>query len=419
MSYSVSDSINGRAIDIAYGAVQLPLPRGVAGRRRTRMVRQHLADNRAKYALVVQGESDTETWWAGDRAGVSIAAAIETWLDGEQETVPGFRVMIPLDTAVYVAQVRDRLVEEERILPVARAGEELGECLAQGTVVYAYEGGTLKDAVARHVPLEPLPFDPFGYAYAPAWKVFGRNAMVHPVHVLAVAVLAAACLGFSASVPTIERHARLGWNLAVHYLPFGQDEDSLLRNAPPTVITPQVDHAGAGQLRTLAKFLAGVESLYRDGLASLTYSGGSVILAGKSAYPWPAAARAYAVATGSSWSYSPAGWSIGQPVPVATDLRLPDLQVEEGITRLAGQAGFTLLAGPDAVTAPASVLDNTVTRTIHRTTWQVDYGSTAIGALLEGADRLDNLPVSLRAASCTFGAWQIQQCSLSLEVKTL
>lgn len=418
MSYSVSDSINGRAVAITYGAAQLALPRSVAGRQRTRVVRQHLASNRARYALVVQGD-DTEIWWVGDTAGISIAAAIETWLDGEEYCPDRCRVVVPLDAGVYIALVEMQLVVEERILPAELAGEELKGWIGEGSIVYAYEGGNLKDAVERHVPLEPIPFDLFEYDYAPAWKVFGRQAMLHPVHVMAVAGIVVAFFVFSASGPTVERYARLGWNLVASHLPFGQGEDSLVQNVPPTVITPNVDYSGAGQMRSLAELLAGVEVLYRDGLADLAYTDGFVTLGGKSEYSWPETARAYAVATGSTWSYAPEGWSIEQSLPVDADMRPPDMEVEAGITRLSGQAGLTLQAGPETITAPGSLLDNTVIRTIYRTTWQVDYGNTAVGALLEGAGQLDNLPVSLRAANCTFGAWQITQCNLFLEVKTL
>lgn len=244
------------------------------------MVRQHLAASRAKYALVVRSESDTEVWWAGDSAGISVAAAIETWLDGAEADVPEFRMVIPLDAGIYTALVKNRLVVEERILPPARAEEELREWTGLGTVVYAYGWGGLKSVVERHVPLEPLPFDPLDYAYSPAWKVLGRNFMVHPVHVLAAAAVAAAFFGFTAAAPLVERYAQMGWNLASHWLPFGEGEDALIRNAPPTVVTPKVDHSAASHMRALAGVLAGIEVLYRDGLSSLAFSGGAVTLAG-------------------------------------------------------------------------------------------------------------------------------------------
>jgi len=419
MSYSVSDSINGKAITIAYGAAQLALPRSVAGRARTRVVRQHLASNRAGYALVVRNESDTEVWWAADSAGVSLAAAIESWLDETVDMATGFRVVIPLDTGIYIATVDDGLVSDERILPTDRAEEELRDCTDHGTVVYAYEGGSLQPVVARHVPIEPLPFALFQHAYSPAWKVFGRHAMVHPVHLMAVVGIGAALLVFSASAPHLERHARLGWNLVLDHLPFGQGGDSPIRKVPPTVITPKVDHSGAGQLRTLAIVLANLEGLYRDGLTGLSYSGGFITLRGTSEYPWPETAREYALATASTWSYARSGWSIGQALPVEPDLRHPGIGVEDSIALLLAQTGLVLAAGPESISGPANLLENTITQTIHRTTYQVDYGSTAVGSLLESAAQLDSLPVVLSSANCTFGDWQIQQCQLFLEVRTL
>ncbi len=418
MSYSVTDSINGKAIGITYAAAQLALPTSVSGRARSKVVRQHLASHQAKHALVVRNESDTEVWWAGSSAGLSFASAIENWLVEQDETVTSFRVVIPLDTSIYIASVDELLVSDERLLSTGKAEMELKDCLDAGTVIYAYEGGTLQSVVQRFVPLEPLPFSLFEHSFAPAWLVFAKNAMVHPLHLVGVGAVVGLFLFISASGPHVERLARQAWNLALAYLPFAQD-DPLISRGPPTILVPNVDHSGAQQLRKLANAVGEAEVLYRDGLGKLTYASGSITLSGHSEYPWPETARAYSIAKDGSWSYNSSGWSIGYSMAMDSNRRQPNIEVEDTISHLLGQVGFTLTAGPETITGPADRVQNTVVQTLYRTTYQAELGSWSVGALLDSASQIENLPVSLSSANCQFSDWQIQKCQLTFEVRTL
>ena len=106
-------------------------------------------------------------------------------------------------------------------------------------------------------------------------------------------------------------------------------------------------------------------------------------------------------------------------MPVDPDLRIPELEFEQSVTLLLGQTELVLQSGPEAVSGPANLLENTAIRTLQRSTYRIEYGSAAIGEILAGAGQLDSLPAALRAADCTFGRWRITQCTLSYEVNTL
>ena len=420
MSYSVSDSIAGKPIDIVYGAAQLALPCNAAREQRNKVVRQHLASNRARFALVVRNDTETEIWWVGDTAGVSFAAAIEHWLEEMVERPQSLQVIIPLDISIYIAMVEDNLIMEERILPIEIAEQELRESQSKGQVIHAFAGGTMQQMIERQIVLQPLPFDPLQYEYTPAWKVFAKQAMLHPTHVIAATGLFLIITIFTASGSYIEQSVRSGWNLLIQHLPFVEVTDALIKNVPPQIITPEVDHSAAWQMRSLASLLASAEKLYRDGLTNLTYAAGGVTLSGISEYPFPNVARLYALDNQSTWAYTSGGWTITQSVSVHADSRIPTLDAEHGIQRLLeSKAGLTLISGPEAIVGAEDEQNNTVTQPLSRTTYQVILNNTAIGGLLERAEHLDDLPIALLGATCIFANWQINDCQLTFEVMTL
>lgn len=419
MSYSITDSIAGRPIEITYGAAQLALPQSVTRGRRTRVVRQHLAGNHARFALVVRDSGGTESWWAGDTAGVSVAAAIESWLAGEQHPPEKCEVFLALDVGVYAAAVEQRLVVDERILPTEKALAELHEASGHGRVVYVFAGGHAQQALARQIPPEPLPFDPFEHVFVPAWKVFARNGILHPAHLVGAAAGAVLIAALLAMGPAAERMVRGGWHMIASYLDIG-DGPEVQTGTPATVLTPAVDHSASRHLQRLAGVLFDIRVLYRDGIASLTWRSGRVTLTGNSQYAFPDTARQYALATGSDWSYTTEGWTIAREIEVEQDREPPSMTAEEGIrTLLAPTTGMALASGPDAIRGSVNLLANTVTRTLHRTAYRASLDDTAIGSLMQAARTLEGMPAALRQADCAFADWQIANCELLIEVTTL
>ena len=422
MSYSFSDSVAGKPIDITYGAAQLALPRHMARGQRARVVRQHLSSHRAKHALIVRGDRETEVWWAADSAGVSIAAAIETWLDGQERCPDKCGVIVPLDVAVYIAQVETNLVTDERILPVEKAAEELHEAAARGHVAYAFTGGGAQAAIEQHVTLEPLPFDLFEYAYTPAWKVFLKAGMLHASHIAGIAALVIAVAVLAAAGPVAERVVRGGWNLIAERLGIAEEASQQALQAPAASITPEVDFSAARHMRSLAGLLANLEHLYRDGISDISVASvpPRITLRGKAKAGFPESARQFALNTGSRWSYSTQGWTISMPADWGTDRRPPEITLEESLKKLLEQpAGLTLTGGPEEIRGTVNLLANTVTQTLYKTTYMASLDSSAIGALTESANLLQEIPAALTRADCAFADWQINSCELTFEVKTL
>lgn len=252
MSYAVRDSVGGKRIELVYGAAHLPLPGGSGRWRRARVVRDHLAHNRSKHALVVRGAGGLDIWWAAETPGISFAAALESWFissfsggvsEGDEvgeggtdsgeigerdngrapetpetpettgsgaldrgvpetlETLEALEtlVAVPLDERIYLADVGGGVVRNERVLPPEQAEAEMNRATAEGAIVWFFhasaEGGSeavgkAADMIQVDVELEQPPFDLCGHRFRPAWRVFARHGMFHPSHAVAAATLA-------------------------------------------------------------------------------------------------------------------------------------------------------------------------------------------------------------------------------------
>lgn len=415
MSYTVTDSLSGRRVEVTYGAAQLTLPGG-SRRLRGRVVRRHLARHRGRHALLVRGESGLETWWAAEDAGVSIAAAAEAWMAGSEREIPdGTLLAIPLDERVWLGRTARSLIEDERVLPPEAACGEIDRARDAGTVVWAFEGGGAADAVRRRLDLEPLPFDPLALAFRPAWRVLGRAGIPHRAHlsaVAALAVLVGAGAFLAGRIPDGILDALTGrFGSGIPEAPVAAV------TGPATRIAPEADHSGADSLRRLARLAFDARILHRDGLSGLVATGDGVALSGRSG-GWPETARSFALDAGGEWSAGESGWSAVLPLS-AEPLRRA---VENGASVLHPaliRLGWSIVGEVETVPSRRNLIENTVTRELFRSRWRRIVDDAVLGSLIEAAEALDGLPAALTGAECRFGSLEILSCELSLEVNAL
>lgn len=467
MSYSVKDSIGGKRVQVTYGAAQLPLPLQSGRRRKSRVIRDHLAHNQSRYALVVRSGGDLEYWWVAESAGISFAAAIQAWVLGTAggpdkpedpdesegpDAIGGFLAVIPMDTRVYLAEVAGGLVRNERILTPDRAEGDVAKALGDGTVVYAFSasgsGGTGRAAetIARHVALDELPFDPVAWRYRPSWQVFAGQGLPHPVHAWA-GILFAVVIGLAAvSGPAAKQALQnlpgvvggvMGdmiagivdrwWPKDVP-VPIGPAE-------PPVEVVPSVAHTAAADLERLARYLVLAESLYGDGLRDVKVDrtgavyAGSTLDAGLRSSTWPSRVVSIWPDAGGEWSLDHSGWTVRVshgPDP-ETD-RPPAMGSGEILRTMMGTSmpvSFRLDAGPEELPGRHDQSENTVTLALNRTTWTATVATGIVGALLDQAaffslhERDAGIPAALDHAECSFQDWKVQSCSLRLEINSL
>ena len=449
MSYSVRDNLGGKRIQVTYGAAKLPLPAQSGRRRKSRVIRDHLAHNRSRYALVVRSGEDLEYWWVAESAGVSFAAAIEAWLlegsgpSGRSEAEEGnsgpdatgeFMVLIPMDARVYIAEVGGGLVRNERILPPERADEPVAEAVRDGTVVYAFSppgpggsdgSGNVAEGIRRHVELDELPFDPAGYRFRPAWRIFAGHGLLHPTHALA-GLLLAAVVGLAAlSGPAVQLLGRW-WPKEVPV--------QIAAETPPVEVIPRVPHTAAADLEQLARFLVLGESLYGDGLkefrmdrSGAVYSGNALDANGKSV--WPGRVADLFFVSGSEWQMDSSGWTVrvSRAEDPGTD-RSPAIGYEETLRSMMTTpmpVRFRLETGPEKLPPQHDQGKNTVTRPLNRTTWSANVDAAIVGTLLDQAtvfghhERATGIPAALDHATCSFQGWMVRSCSLHIEINSL
>lgn len=426
MSLTLRDSIRGQRIDLVVGAKSLPVARGGGRRERGRVVRGHLARHGARQALVAQGGGDTRIWWASDGPGVSIAAAIEAWCltpreDGE--ALPDrFVVVIPLDRRIYVAQVQEDAVVEEKALQPDLAESRVAEAIDGGTVVYAFTAGDAADGIGRQVQLEDPPFDLRAHRFAPAWRVFASQGIVHRTHLAAAALLLSTmAVGLNAGPVAVRHVSGLAGDLIERWWP--QEMPLQVETEPPTVITPEVPHSAAWEMRAMARLLVQAEALYGDGLETLAWDGEGATFAGDSGESYPAAAHRLADAAGGAWSLDAGGWTIHLKPSRRPEPRPPGIGSEEALrTVLEMQAGYEFQSGPDLIEGQRNRRRNTITPDLRQLEFTLEFAGAAVGTLIEQAERLerrDELPAALTVAQCFFGPWRIDSCFLTLEVNTL
>lgn len=456
MSYTVKDSLGGKRIALVYDADLIMLPAG--GRRyslaKSRQAGRHMRQHRARAALFLTAGGHADHWWAARTPGVLFAAGIIQWLytdvaeghlpeDGappltEVEKPGDFRVAIPLDGRVYLCTVADRMIAEELVLPPDQAIQHLvGEFSSgsSGMPIYAWQVGEKPADTAGEVdevvPLEPAPFTVDGIRLKPLWLAFAGNGLVHASHFLftglAVFLVLASLLlrpamDVANEIDLAENPVESIAGALLSLLGFGKEPDIVTEVPEMREILPAVPHGAAAELRRLSAWLSTAESLYRDGVANFQWSGGRILLDGRSPpRQYPATAEALAVRNGGEFRITPEGWFLSLPddmpvEPPATPV-IDSAEVIRYLTEL--PQGIRFASGPDPVPRRVDVEANTFTRELASTSWQLDVKDTAVGELRMLAESLEGWPGLVTGASCALADYRMRNCQINLSITSL
>lgn len=424
MSWTVRDSIRGRRITLTYNAAQLPLAAAGSRWQRTREVLRHLKRSRSKHVLAVAAvDGAIETWWSAAEGGTSFAAAIDHWIEsrlagsGEADEAPPerFLVVIPLDERIYLAEIQQGLVREERALFPSAAEEYLERYNADGSVIHGFAAGTCTALPEQYVRLETPPFDLLRFEFSRPAGLFLRKGLPHPRHGLALAgaVLLAAVLQFGYGF------LKTGWPGLGGWL--GDDAQSLLPAvALQQVVDPSVPHSAGAELRALAGLIVDAEPLHADGLVRLDFGHGrAATYAGLKRTGWPQTARALAAALKADWRLDQAGWKLSvTPPDIDSGRRRPAATEPVTEALLRHPLRLRLVDGPRR-SGGFQQSANILVRAVDLSIFEAEPESLSAQDLLDAADRLDGLPVSLASAACTFESFRLKTCSLTFEARTL
>ena len=444
MAYIIKDRVGRRKTLISYDASPAIFP--IAGKRlaRSRAVRSMMRQQKARHALVIRrgdSRSGIEAWWFGRKAGVSFGAAILNWIldqndraaaeDNDVAALPqDFHVVIPLDQRVYIARITDHTIAGEWMLPWENPDGESAEALVDQAVrergiVFAWRVGkgkpaVLESAVADLVALDEVPFSLTEFRLRPAWQAFAGARLVHPMHIAGAAFLAGS---LATSLGGFSPDDLLSYGPVRQVLEWaGLMEAEKSQQVNWTIITPPVPHNAHQHMRHLAMRLVEAETLHSDGLRSLRYDGGVLILEGKRESGYPRMARRFSEARSGEWDHSSNGWSIsiGKGLEPADDHRPPALDSDQVIhAMLTLPARFTYDDGPSLVSSVRNTLLYTATVPMELTLFSVQLEESAIGNLVELSANMNGLPGTVKRADCSFDDYRLNNCTIYVEVTSL
>ena len=437
MSYTQSDRVGGKKVRITYNAAQLIFPRRGSRWELTKSVTEHQRDNRSKFAISIRrgGEQDgVETWFAADGAGVSIAAAIFVWIletndlkaGEEQESLPeNFNVVLPLETRVYFCSIADHVIVEEHMLTQDLAIERLQKIREAGETVYAFGTGPEGNPPATQAPVakifpvqEKCPFKPTEFAFRRSWWVFARSGMLHRAHVVFLLVIAGALASTYYSSTAVQYLAETGPLKGIIGMIW--KVETVEETQELTVITPQVPHSTPDEMRYIARQLIDAETLYADGLTELTFTGSSIVLKGNSRGSYPYVAKGFSDRNNGEWRLDSKGWNIVLQGSPPQKKKAPEIDADQVLRTMTSlPIPLNFVSGPSLITGVRIPGSNTVTRPLQLSTYGTELGNTAIGSLVELADRMGGLPGSLTRATCQFGKFRLTNCSVSVQVRSL
>lgn len=390
--YSAVDKLAGRGVVVVYDAPFLPVAPEAGWWERSREVAEFLREEKAKSALGV-GPRGGEVWRAGDRAGVSVAAAIEAWIEADAAHLPErATVVLPLDERIYVAEVQDGEVASELVAIPDRAMEAVREAIAERRAVHVFEGGAQAAALAEVAVSAPWgDFDPMRFRYqAPALALL-RHGLYH-----SAALAAPALLAMAAAVPLME----------------GGSADRGVQAVRAQVAARLDVHArSAGpQLAAVATWLVGqrATALYADGWHRLEVVGWEARLRG-AGDGYPRGAESVAVTLGGEFKFAPSGWEI----LVNAGNEYEELPVEYGHRELLEVVYAAGLRIGGKVTLIAT-LDRADTR---ESQVQIEIPQPGAAHLVALGSALDGLPATVASATCDFGKWIAERCNVTLMLK--
>ena len=114
--YQGVDSIGGKPITFTYQAPQLAIANELGRWAHARQLHHFVKTNAAKALLQIQDETLC-SWLAAPNKSVSLAAAIEHWLQEQPtQSAEHFVMVIPLDQRIYYAEIDHSLVISERLV---------------------------------------------------------------------------------------------------------------------------------------------------------------------------------------------------------------------------------------------------------------------------------------------------------------
>ena len=360
---------------------------------RSASVRRFLAEHHAK-AVLRTGDPETggDIWWAAPGTGWSFGAAVDAWADQEQGLVDDALVVIPLDRRIYLAQVMRRVVEGERVLTVEKGISELQKARQSGVIVYAADLGAQRKAVREYVKLEPLSLDLWGHRFQRRSIAFLRAGLVHPAQGAALAILLGATI------------------LANHDWSQRQVAEQVERAGAGLVESGMAAFDGSAQAKVVVEAL-GADSLlplYRDGLASVTYTPPTRLLTygGASRGSYPSAAASFASCPGNEFRISEKGWTIACGVAARADMRALDGFGHGTVARRVFEAGRRA-GGTVEIKGVVNESRTVVSQ------YEVAFAGGA-HQLSVFADGIEGYPVAVRSVDCELGEWRVKGCTVKL-----
>ena len=392
--YHVKEHLNGVRLNFTHSAPQLPLPADVPYWPSYQMICRHVAaSNSATHVCITVDGDGTRSWRLAPGNGVSLAAAIESWLQ-KNPTLTDLTVVIPLDRRIYMATIDGGLVTEEIALVEARALEALQNISATHPIMLFNADGKANGVAAQIASAEPLPMDLRTYRYEWAPWVFLKHRMLHKAHLLPFM--------FGIFI----------W-LSVWFLQPTEDlvqETIRLIQAPAAI--EQVSVSAAAHIQALAEALRPdlISALVPQHLSTLSLQDGMLRVQGKVVGHYPQAAMDQAHQHKGTFQINSNGWSAQWPMQLPASTRpLTDYQhlvVLNAVYKAAHQAQgvVTMQASFNETMAAGATLKITINR-------PTPLRLRRLAAGLAGQ------AVTLDVAQCHFSRYLNTECQFTLSTR--
>lgn len=404
--YRVIDSIKGQSIVFLHTTSPLPLETDIKFWPRMTLVHMYVRQHKASHLCVTRDDDGVEVWRAGSGGGVSIAAAIEIWLQERAKSgasradanteVNAFMLVLPLDKRVYFAKVEEGLVVSEQALVEHRALETITAMMedAEQLPIRALDTG----AHLCHVLKDKLSFEVCSLAIDAArfefvWLALLRRKIPHQM-LLLPPLLIAALVAFY-----------------INLRPAQDVLDETIKTIRPVIRLNETAFSASGALRAMANLMQRdvVQSLAKAKLTTMTIKGHSIVIRGEAMNFKPPVAIAEQY--GGFFEITQGGWRVKLPEAFPEN-RLPlselqDIQVVERIIRAAS-----------SVLGESQITSVRPEKNLKVTTLEIKVTSPSVIHIQRLALSLNSLPVRIESAECRFSPWVVTGCQMTLEIRT-
>lgn len=392
--YRIAEHLNGATLNFTHSAPQLPLPSDIPYWPSYRMICRHLAtSNNATHVCITVDADGTRSWRLAPGNGVSLAAAIESWLQ-QNPALTDLTVVIPLDRRIYIATVDDGLVTTEAALVESRALETLQNIDATHPLMLLNAGGKTNHIAAQIASAEPLPMDLQTHRYEWAPWAFLKRRMLHKLHLLPLVI--AILIGMSA------------WLL--------QPTESLVQKTIRVIQAPaateQVSISAAAHIQAFAQALQPdlISLLVPQHLRTLSMQNGILLAQGEVVGHYPQAAMEQAHSQQGDFQINSSGWSAQWPIQLPTNKRpITDYQhlaVLNAVYQAAQYAqGVAKMQASFSETAAAGA------------TLEIKIKRPTPLHLRRLAAGLAEQAVNLDAAQCSFSRYLNTECQFTLSTR--